>query len=103
MRREIKKALDLRKSLIYRPYSIEQHGRKALRRRSYSVDRHGIPPEWKRIQIILRLLKAKHFDGIWYNGLTLSVRLVPGFGPPEYLSWGDAVQVLQAVKPSGVS
>jgi hypothetical protein len=83
MRAAIRERLELRKSLINRPYSI---------------DKHGIPPEWKREQILLRLLKVKHFDGIWYNGLTLAVRLVPGFGPPEYLSWGAAVKILQAAE-----
>ncbi len=85
MRRDIRDRLESRKSLINRPYSIEKH---------------GLPPEWKREQIALRLLKVKHFDGIWYNGLTLAVRRVPGQGAPEYLAWGDAVKVLLLVEPT---
>ena len=98
MRAEIRECLNLRKSLINRPYYIEKHGRKALRKRSYSIERHGVPPEWKRVDILMRLLKARHFDGIWYNGVTLSVRKVPGIQPPEYLSWGDAVKILQQLE-----
>jgi hypothetical protein len=56
--------------------------------------RPGLPPEAKRIEILLGLLKLKRFEGIWYNGRTIGVRQF-ATGEPEYLSWEDALRILE--------
>lgn len=43
---------------------------------------------------MLELLKLRHFEGIWYNGLTIGVRRFAD-GAPEYLSWSEAVRMLE--------
>ncbi len=67
-----------------------------LRRGPSKCYRRGIPPEGERIEILARLVKAKAFEGVWYNGLTLMVRPIGSFGigTPVYLSWGDAAKLL---------
>ncbi len=69
-----------------------------LRRGPSKGYRRGIPPEGERIEILARLVKAKALEGVWYNGLTLMVRPIGSFGigTPVYLSWGDAVKVIQS-------
>lgn len=57
------------------------------------------PPLEEQLRIIGGLLKLKHFDGIWFNGGTLSVRLFRDhLETPKYLSWEDAAQMVAAGK-----
>jgi len=51
----------------------------------------------EQIRIIGGLLKLKHFDGVWCNGGTLTVRRFRDhFEVPEYLSWTEAAQMIAA-------
>lgn len=67
--------------------------RNYLKTRTTDKRRAGIPPEAERTEIMLELLKRQHFEGIWYNGLTIGVRRFAD-GAPEYLSWSEAVRML---------
>lgn len=54
-----------------------------------------MPSEAEQLRIVAGLLKLKHFDGIWFNGGTLSVRRFPDpMEVPEYLSWERAAQMV---------
>lgn len=72
---------------------------KLLRKLKPKRNRAGIPSEAERWQIIQGLLKIRHFHGIWYNGMTISVRRfcggMGGYGEPEYLSWSEARAILE--------
>ena len=68
--------------------------RNSFKTRTTDAKRKGIPPERTRIEILLALLKLKHFHALWYNGLTLGIRRCHT-GPPEYLSWSDAQKILE--------
>lgn len=68
---------------------------KLVKTRGVVTKRLGIPPLERRLQILIDLLKIKHFDGIWCYGSDLSVRRVPD-GPLEHLSWTSAQQMLDA-------
>lgn len=58
-----------------------------------------IPSLEDQIRIIGGLLKLKHFDGIWCNGGTLTVRrLRDHFEVPRYLSWERAQLMLEAAE-----
>ncbi len=51
----------------------------------------------EQLRIVAALLKLKHFDGIWCNGGTLTVRRFRDhFEVPEYLSWAAAAQMVAA-------
>jgi hypothetical protein len=68
--------------------------RNSLKTRTTDRDRAGLPPESRRIEIMLELVKMQHFAGIWYNGTTIGVRRFAD-GTPEYLSWSEAVRMIE--------
>jgi hypothetical protein len=54
-----------------------------------------IPDLPEQLRIIGALLKMKHFDGIWCNQGTLTVRRFRDhFEVPEYLSWAEAKRMV---------
>jgi hypothetical protein len=59
---------------------------------------HVITPSLEeQLRIIGGLLKLKHFDGVWCNGGTLTVRRFRDhFEVPEYLSWDAASKMVAA-------
>lgn len=55
-----------------------------------------IPSLEEQLRIIGALLKMKHFDGIWCNQGTLTVRRFRDhFEVPEYLSWERAAEMVR--------
>ena len=50
----------------------------------------------EQLRIVAALLKLKHFDGIWYNDGTLTVRRFQDhMETPQYLPWEVAARMVE--------